>query len=240
MKRLVVILLVACLTCTYAVGQKNQRPQVQTPATFRGDTATQPDSQSLANLKWFELFKDEKLQQLINEALAHNYDLREAVARVDAARANLGLVRSEQFPQIYASGDVLNTRSSRDAEVRLPDVVQRDRSFGSVLLNLLNFEIDIWGRLRKQTAAARSDLLATEEARLAVITTLVSDVASAYFSLREFDYELEISRRTLASREESLRLIKLRQERGVSTMLEVRQAEELVYDATEVIPDLLQ
>jgi multidrug efflux system outer membrane protein len=241
MKRLVVILLIASLAHTYAAGQtsqKNQKPQVPTPATFRGDTATQPDSNSLANLKWFELFKDEKLQLLINDALAHNYDLREAVARVDAARANLGLVRSEQFPQIYASGDVLNTRSSRDAEVRLPDVVQRDRSFGSVLLNLLNFEIDIWGRLRKQTAAARSDLLATEEARLAVITTLVSDVASAYFSLREFDYELEISRRTLASRVESLRLIKLRQERGVSTMLEVRQAEELVYDATEVIPDL--
>ena len=191
MKRLVVILLIASLAHTYAAGQKSQKPQVQTPATFRGDTATQPSSQSLANLKWFELFKDEKLQQLINDALAHNYDLREAVARVDAARANLGLVRSEQFPQIYASGDVLNTRSSRDAEVRLPNAFQRDRSFGSVLLNLLNFEIDIWGRLRKQTAAARSDLLATEEARLAVITTLVSDVATAYFSLREFDYELE-------------------------------------------------
>jgi len=241
MKRLVVILLIACLGHTYAAGQKkNQRPQVQTPATFRGDTATQPDANSLANLKWFELFKDEKLQQLINDALAHNYDLREAVARIDAARANVGLARSQQFPQIYASGDVFNTRTSRDAEVRLPDVVQRDRSFGSVLLNLLTFEIDIWGRLRKQTAAARSDLLATEEARLAVITTLVSDVATAYFSLREFDYELEISKRTLASREESLRLIKLRQERGVSTMLEVRQAEELVYDATEVIPALEQ
>jgi len=109
-----------------------------------------------------------------------------------------------------------------------------------VLLNLLNFEIDIWGRLRKQTEAARSDLLATQEARLAVITTLVSDVATAYFSLREFDYELEISKRTLASREESLRLIKLRQQRGVSTILEVRQAEELVYNATEVIPALEQ
>jgi len=105
---------------------------------------------------------------------------------------------------------------------------------------LLTFEIDIWGRLRKQTAAAKSDLLATEEARLAVIITLVSDVASAYFSLREFDYELEISKRTLASREESLRLIRLRQQRGVSTILEVRQAEELVYNATEVIPALEQ
>src|SRR4029078_8835778 len=123
MKRLVVILLVACLGHTYAaVKKKNQRPQVQTPATFRGDTATQPDANSLANLKWFELFKDEKLQQLINDALAHHYDLRERVAGLDAARPNVGPARPQQFPQIYASGDVFNTRSSRDAEVRLPDV----------------------------------------------------------------------------------------------------------------------
>ncbi len=107
-----------------------------------------------------------------------------------------------------------------------------------MLLNLLTFELDIWGRLRKATAAAKADLLATEEIRLAVITTIVTDVASSYFILRELDYELEISRRTLTSRQESLRIIKLRQERGVSTMLEVRQAEELVYDATEVIPAL--
>src|SRR5215510_5394005 len=132
MKRLVVVLLVACIAHTHAAGQKSQksqRPQVQTPATFRGDTVTQPDAQSLANYKWFELFQDQKLQQLINDALAHNYDLREAVARIDAARANLGITRSQQYPQIYASGDVLNTRSSRSAEVELPEPIQRDRSF---------------------------------------------------------------------------------------------------------------
>lgn len=239
-QRALVALLFICATCIYASAQKYQRPQVQTPGTFRGDTATQPDPQSLANLKWFELFKDEKLQQLITEALTNNYDLREAVARIDAARANLGITRSEQFPTIVAGGDVVNQRNSRSSSFDLPAPVQRDRSFGSVLLNLLTFEIDIWGRLRKQTAAARSDLLATEEARKAVITTLVSDVATAYFGLRELDFELEISRRTLVSREESLRLIQLRQQRGVATMLEVRQAEELVYDAREVIPALEQ
>ena len=235
-------LLVLALTLfpTYVVAQKYERPKVQTPGTFRGDTARQPDPQSLANLKWFELFKDEKLQQLIHEALANNYDLREAVARVDAARANLGITRSEQFPTIVASTDVVNQRQSRSSAVDLPEPIQRDRSFGSALLNLLTYEIDIWGRLRKQTAAARYDLLATEEARKAVITTLVSDVATAYFGLRELDFELDISRRTLVSREESLRLIQLRQQRGVATMLEVRQAEELVLDAREVIPALEQ
>jgi NodT family efflux transporter outer membrane factor (OMF) lipoprotein len=240
MKRSLAALLLTSLITPYAFGQSNRRPQVQTPTIYRGDTATQPDRQSLADLKWFELFKDEKLQDLIRDALTNNYDVREAVARIDAARANLGITRSEQFPQIVASGDVINQRQSRSAAFDLPEPIKRDRSFGSVLLNLLTFELDIWGRLRKQTAAARADLLATEEARRAVITTLISDVATAYFSLRELDFELDISRRTLVSRQESLRLITLRQQRGVATMLEVRQAEELVYDATEVIPALEQ
>ena len=256
MKRFVVALLVVALSQSFAAGQTTQtsqtdqsaqknkkqipKPQVLTPSTYRGDTAAQPDPQSLANLKWFELFKDPKLQELINQALEHNYDLREAVARVDAARANLGIVRSDQFPTITASADVVNQRQSRSAAFDLPEPIKRDRSFGSVLLNLLSYEIDIWGRLRKATAAARADLLATEEARLAVITTIVSDVATAYFNLRELDYELDISRHTLTSRQESLRIIRLRQERGVATMLEVRQAEELVYGAGEVIPALEQ
>lgn len=240
MKRFVVTLLLVSLTCTYAAGQKYQRPKVQTPSTYRGDPANQPDAQTLANLKWFDVFKDEQLQDLIRDALAHNYDLRQAVARVDAARANLGITRSDQFPTIGASTTVINQRQSRSSAFDLPEPIKRDRSFGSFLLNLLTYELDLWGRIRKSTAAARSDLLATEEARLAVITTLVSDVATAYFNLREFDFELDISRRTLASRQESLRIIMLRQERGVSTMLDVRQAQELVYNATELIPALEQ
>ena len=237
MKRLVVSFLLVCLTCGYAAGQQ---PAVQTPTTYRGDPAAQPDAQTLANLKWFDVFKDEKLQDLIRDALTHNYDLRQAVARIDAARANLGITRSDQFPTVGASTDVINQRQSRSSAFDLPEPIKRDRSFGSVLLNLLTYEVDLWGRLRKATAAARSDLLATEEARYVVITTLVSDVATAYFNLREFDFELDISRRTLTSRQESLRIINLRQQRGVSTMLDVRQAEELVYNATEVIPALEQ
>ena len=247
MKRLMVILLFASLTHSAAVGQKkkqkekDQRPQVQTPADYRGSGAppgARPDPQTLADLKWFEVFEDEKLQGLIREALAYNFDLREAVARVDLARANLGLTRSDQFPTFAAGSDMTTQRISRDGAFTVPEPVNRDRTFGSVLLNLFTFEIDIWGRLRKATAAARADLLASEEARKAVVTTLVSDVAASYFVLRELDFELEIARRTLASRQESLRIIKLRQERGVSNLLEVRQAEELVFNATEVIPDL--
>jgi len=238
MKRVVLSLLVVCAFHTSVVCQKYERPKVQTPTVFRGDTATQPDPQSLADVKWFELFKDEKLQELIREALANNYDLRESVSRIDAARANYGIVRSDQFPTIGIGADVVNERLSRSGSLTLPEPVKRDRSFGSVLLNLLSFELDIWGRLRKETAAAKSDLLATEEARRAVMVTLIADVATSYFSLRELDYELEISKSTLTSRQESLRIIKLRQQRGVATLLEVREAENLVYSASETIPDI--
>ena len=239
MKRFVILFLILALCNTFAFGQKYQRPKVQTPADFRSAPPGN-DPQTVADLKWFEVFRDKALQELIQAALAGNYDLRESVARIDQARANYGLERSNQFPTIAASTDIITERRSRSGTVDIPEPINRNRTFGSVLLNLLTFELDIWGRLRKATAAAKADLLATEETRKAVITTLVSDVATAYFNLRELDFELDIARRTLASREESLRIIRLRQTRGVSTMLEVREAEELVYDASAVIPALEQ
>ncbi|MCI0423904.1 MAG: efflux transporter outer membrane subunit, partial [Acidobacteria bacterium] len=116
--------------------------------------------------------------------------------------------------------------------------VNLDRTFGGVVLNLLSFEVDLWGRLRRATEAARANLLATEENRKAVVTTLVGDVATAYFDLLELDTELEIAKRTLATRQESLRLINVRQQGGVATLLDVRQAEQLVYGAAQTIPDI--
>ena len=241
MKRIIAFLLIVTLAQIFAFGQKkDQVPKVTAPPVYRGveDPNAPPDPQNLADTKWFDVFKDPRLQELVREALIYNYDLREAVARVDLARASLGLTRSEQYPQIYAGADLTTIGRSRDGEVELPKPIPKGRTFGSVFLNLLSFELDIWGRLRKQTQAARADLLASEEGRKAVLTTIVSDVSGSYFVLRELDFELEIARSTLASRQESLRIIKLREERGVSNMLEVRQGEELVYDATEVIPAL--
>lgn len=242
MRRLVTVLLVACFAQPAAFGQSGRKknapppvPQVPAPTDFRGAVAP-PDARALADAKWFEVFKDEKLQDLIRDALQNNYDLRESVARMDAARASLGITRSEQFPTVGAGADVNAQRRSRDGAFTIPEPVEQHRTFGSVLTNLFTYEVDVWGRLRKQTAAARADLLASEEARRAVTTTIVGDVAASYFNLRALDFELEIARRTLTSRQESLRIIKLRQERGVSNLLEVRQAEELVYNATEVIP----
>lgn len=228
MKRLILAMMVVGLLVGSAAGQKkDQRPAAATPDTFRGADITDPtDRTSIGDLKWFEVFKDEELQKLVRTAMAQNYDLRAAVARINAARANLGLARSDQFPQIGASADLTKTHADG-----------RTSGIGSVFLNLFNFELDIWGRLRQQTKAARAELRASEEDRKAVMTIIVGDVATGYFSLLELDGELEIDRRTLATRQDSLRLIQLRQQGGVATMLDVRQAEELVYQASQTVPD---
>src|SRR5438876_7655447 len=235
---MIAVIVVSLLAVNVAGQKKYERPAVNTPDTFRGSEAVAPTNQtSIGDLKWFEVFKDEELQKLVRTAMVQNYDLREAVARINAARANLGLARSDQFPQLEASTDLTTTRSSRNGQLGASGQGGRTRSFGSVLLNLLNFEIDVWGRLRQQTKAARAELRASEEDRKAVMTTVVGDVATGYFSLLGLDRELDIDKRTLATREDSLRLIKLRQQGGVATMLDVRQAEELVYQASETIPD---
>ena len=231
-------LLMGCRT----VGPNYTRPVIQPPDAFRGsaDQAPTTDAGSLADLKWFEVFKDEQLQKLISEALESNYDLRDAVTRVDAARANLGITRSDEFPTIGASTSLATSRNSVGGSFPLPQGIEQRRTFGSLALNLLTFEADIWGRLRSATAASRADLLATEENRKTVVTTLVSDVASAYFNLLELDMELEIAERTLTTREESLKLIKNREQSGLATLLEVRQGEQLVHTAAQAIPNIEQ
>jgi multidrug efflux system outer membrane protein len=231
--------IVISLLVSASLGQKKyQRPLMKTPDTFRGaDSSSMSDQTSIGNLKWFEVFKDEELQKLVRTAMVQNYDLRTALARINAARANLGLARSEQFPQFAVSADLTTTRTSKNGPVSFADQGGRTRSFGSVLLNLLSFELDVWGRLRQQTKAARAELRASEEDRKAVLTTVVADVATGYFSLLELDDELEIGKRTLATRQDSLRLMRARHQGGLATLLDVRQAEELVYEASKTIPD---
>jgi len=233
-----VSLLAACTT-----GPNYHRPAIAAPATFRGaEPGPAPQPLSVADLKWFEIFKDEKLQELVRTALAQNYDLRDAVARVEAARANLGIARSAQFPQASAGGAVNIERLSRDGATPIPPALlaSQNRNWGEASLSLLSFEVDLWGRLRRSTEAARANLLSADENRKAVVTTLISDVATAYMSLRELDNELEISERTLATRKESLELTRLRQGGGVATLLDLRQAEQLVYTATATIPAIEQ
>jgi outer membrane protein, multidrug efflux system len=241
--RHIFLIAIVCVSTACTVGPNYQRPTIQTPETFRApDPLPSGQAASIADLKWFEVFKDEQLQALIRRALERNYDLRDAVARVEEARASLGVTRSNQFPQFGAGGAIEINRLSRNGEEPIPAQLlpSQNRNFGTAALQLLSFEVDIWGKLRRATEAARANLLSSEENRKAVVTTLVSDVATAYLTLRELDYELQISRRTLETRKESLELTKSREKYGVSTELDLRQAEQLVYTASETIPDILR
>jgi outer membrane protein, multidrug efflux system len=232
--RLLMATVAAGLLAGCTVGPNYKRPAVTTPATFRA--ATTADRSSLADLKWFEVFRDQQLQTMVRTAFAKNFDMRDATARVEASRALLGITRADQFPTIEAGADVTTARISRSGSIALPEGVDQTRTFGTVALSLLSFEVDLWGRLRRATEAARADLLANEENRKAVMTTLVSDVAGGYFNLLELDMELAIARRTLATREESLKLIQAREKGGLATLVEVRQGEQLVYGAAQAIP----
>jgi len=194
--------------------------------------ATQPAAESLGDQKWWEVFQDKQLQDLIHTALQQNYDVRIAATRILEAQAQVGITRADQLPSVSAGAQAVNERSARGKQFP-----QFETSTNQVDLSLA-WELDFWGKYRRATESARANLLATEWAREAVISTLVSDVAAAYFQLRELDLELEISRRTLVSRQDSLRLTQMLANGGATSMLDVRQAEQLVFTAAGTIPDL--
>lgn len=232
------VMLAAC-----TVGPNYKRPQIAVPTSFRAPDPLPPSQgASLADLKWFEVFHDPQLDDLIKVALVQNYDLRDAVARVEEARANLGITRSNQYPQVSASGDLQFTRLSRDGQFPLPSsfVQSQNRNWGEAALNLLSFQVDLWGQLRRATEAARANLLNADWNRKTVITTVVSQMAADYFQLLELDSELRTSESTLETRQESLKLTLDREAHGIATQLDVRQAEQLVDSAAESIPQLKQ
>jgi len=217
-----------------AVGPKYKRPPVVVPDTFRGapPEAGPQSAASIGDEKWWLVFQDEQLQGLIHEALSQNYDVRIAAARVLQAQAILGITHADQLPTITGGAAANNVR---DPEIR--GTPPLETSANQVNLSLF-WELDFWGKFRRATEAARASLLATEWGQKAVISSLISNVASAYFQLRELDTEMEISQRTLASRKESLRLVNIRAKGGTTSLLDVRQSEQLVYTAAASVPDL--
>ncbi len=235
MTRLTALLLILILSSGCAVGPNYKRPGVDVPGTYRGampQPAAQPAPQSLGDQKWWEVFQDKQLQDLIRTALQQNYDVRIAATRILQAQAQVGITRADQLPTIGAGVGANNQQVEVTKTYR-----QYDTSANQVGLALA-WELDFWGKYRRANEAARANLLATEWAHEAVTSTLVSDVATAYFQLRALDLELEISRRTLASRQDSLRLTEMLANGGATSMLDVRQAEQLVFTAAETIPDL--
>jgi multidrug efflux system outer membrane protein len=230
--RIVVSTLLMLVLFGCAVGPNYQRPPVDTPQTFRGVAMATPATASFGDEKWWEVFQDPQLQALIRTALQQNYDVRIAATRILQAQAQLRVTRSNELPSAAA---ILTGNSNRYSQSKFFSAYDTsDTELG------LGFEwnLDFWGKYRRATEAARDQLLSNNWARQEVITALVANVASAYFTLREQDLQIEISRRTLASDQDSLRLTQLLVDHGRTSLLDVRQAEQLVFSASGAIPNI--
>ncbi len=242
--------------CT--VGPKYKRPTIDTPTVYRGAEASGNTQNSetphdlngtalpgqsntaastaisLGDEKWWEVFGDPELQNLIRAALKQNYDIGIAAERVLEAQAQLGVTRSAEFPQINAGG---NYTAQRYPAAQFGGLSPGAGSFVTHLGQLglsSSWNIDFWGQYRNATKAARAQLLASKWSQREVIDTLILNVATGYFQLRTLDLELEIAQRTLASRQESLKLTQTLESGGSTSMLDVRQAEELVATAAAI------
>lgn len=239
MMRIAVTLFGGVFLTSCTLGPDYKRPVITTPSAHRGAPAAGAVTpESLADLKWFELFSDETLTQLVTAALKQNFELRIAAERVLQARAAYGITRADRFPDVAASAGVNAVRSSQTGANRaVPQDADTDVSYTQAGFSL-GWELDVWGRLRRLSEAARAQYLATEEARRGVITTLIADVTETYLALRALDLEVEIARRTREAATESLRLTEARRARGLAAGLDVRQAEQLLFTATGQIASL--
>ncbi len=233
-RRMSAVLLVsaAALSVGCAFGPKYQRPDVNAPGQFRSLAAAEASKESLGDEQWWRVFKDETLQKLIRAALDESPAVEIAAARVAQAQAQAGITRADQFPSIGASGSVGRQKSAGMSV--FPGYEANSAQLGLTAI----WQLDFWGRYRKATEAARAQMTATEWGRRAVVATLVASVASAYFQLRELDLELEVSRRTLAARRESLDLNRTLEKGGAISLMDVHQAEILVEQAATRIPEL--
>ena len=237
MGKSIALLSAALLLSGCAVGPNYKRPTVAVPTAYRGavpDSTPQTETASLGDQKWWDIFQDEQLRTLIRTALQQNYDVRIAASRILEARAQLGITRADQFPTVSGGAGIADVRTAQSKFLPASET-----STGQANLSAA-WELDFWGKFRRATEAARANLLASEWARQEVVSTLVANVASAYFQLRALDLELEISKRTLDSRQESLRLTQVLANGGATSLLDVRQAEQLVFTAGAEIPALEQ
>ena len=223
-------MLAAFVLAGCAVGPNYHRPDVQAPTVFHdsGESKqTTAPSASFADLPWWQVFHDPQLQELIRTALKQNYDLQLAVERVNAARAQVGIARSNEFPQVSLDPNFSGGKTDENIKSNVfslaADVV---------------FQVDLFGRYRRETEAARAQLLGTRDAQQTVILTLVSDVASDYFLLRDLDLQLQITKDTVRTQEDSVKLTEQRLQHGIATTLDVLQARQVLDTANAQVPDL--
>lgn len=230
--------LAALTGCT--VGPNYRRPPTNTPSAFRTAPGLKSGGSSSAHtgpLAWNQVFTDPTLQHLLRTALAQNQDLAVAAARIEETRAAMHLARQQDYPELRGQASYVEQGLSQKG---LPADKVNGNSEGSAALGSvsLGWEIDFWGKYRRAREAARARMMATEAAQQAVRISLIANVSSAYFQLREYDAELKVAQQSLALRQESLKLTEAREKGGVSSLLDVRQAQTLVTEAQQTITTL--
>lgn len=225
----VLLLLAGC-----AVGPNYKRPAAPVPSDFRGEAGAAQQA-SIADLPWWEVFKDERLKQLVQVALTNNYDLRVAVSRVEQSRQLAAQARAQYFPFLTYSAGSGYGKNEFTGTVALNGGKEQGSFLG---LASVAWEADLWGRLRRQNEAARAQYLGTEQARRGVMLSLVSDVAQAYFELLDLDLQLDIAKRTTESFGQSVKLFTQRLEGGVASKLDTSRAEAAQATAAASIPEL--
>lgn len=215
-----------------AIGPRYREPKMELPQSYRS-YKTLEQGESMVNLPWWKVFDDKQLQEVIRETLVNNYDLRAAAARVDEARAMVGVTRAQIMPQTDLTSGVSRDRNS---QVLYPGL---DRLTSTMTGGFSTaWELDVWGKIRQSIRAAQAQYLATEDARRGVMVTLVADAAQTYFTLLELDLELDIARKTLKTRGDNLDLFQKRQKGGVASGLEVARAEADYEQTAANIPDI--
>jgi len=224
--KLYLAILLLLSVCACKVGPNYKRPVTTVPADYRGlPPGPQPAGESFGDMKWWAVFQDEALQNLVKTALQNNYDIRIAATRVLQAQANLGITRANQFPQVNGNGSIINERN------QITELTKTNApTYGSLSIQL-SYIVDFWGQYRRATEAAQAQLLQSEYAQNVVRTTLVSSVATDYFLLRAYDSQFKYAKDTIAADVEILKLNNIRFKGGEASAMEVYQAEVLLQAA---------
>jgi multidrug efflux system outer membrane protein len=220
-KIVVVIIILAFLPVGCLVGPKYKKPEIQNTVGYQNGAVNQDTLASVVNVKWFDLFNDDVLKELINKGLANNYDLKMAMARIERSRAELGYTKADLLPAIGYGGKV----NSNEKAFPLSNASAS-----------LSWELDFWGKIRHENRAVQNELLASEEGRKVILSNLVSDIAVAYFQLRDFDNRLIISQNTLTTRQKAYDIINQRFTAGYVSEVDKVQIEQQVAIAEATIP----
>lgn len=229
-KQLITLSVISLFATGCLVGPKYSRPATQTPQSFTNTNEYINPNDSILNLKWFNLFNDNVLTALIDTGLRNNYDLKIAIARIEQANATYGFVKADQFPNFG-----YNVNATRTDPTNVPTVNTPYNNFN--LTATVSWEIDLWGKIRHSKRGALDDYLSSIEAKKAIQTQLVSDIASLYFQLRDVDNKILITQRTIKSRSESYNILTQQYNKGYISQVDVLQVEQLLRDAEASLPN---